>query len=174
MNSLEQLSTISSEQLYFEFKETAALYPNRAASCLEGKINLDGESSELRIQMSNIQDQEDDVDLFVSPRRFGGRTPGPKATKQKVFDEELAKRASQNSERDDIPIEDLKYNFPPVIGKNKFLKNVRIWISTIIYITFIVSNPFAALFPPTCIVTFSKMMMTFITTLGGTIVLVRS
>lgn len=33
------------------------------------------------------ESDDDDVDLFVSPRHFVGRTPGPKATKQKIFEE---------------------------------------------------------------------------------------
>lgn len=38
-------------------------------------------------QHDDDSSDEDDVAVYVSPRRFVGRTPGPKATKQRIFDE---------------------------------------------------------------------------------------
>ncbi|PXF49824.1 hypothetical protein BWQ96_00476 [Gracilariopsis chorda] len=40
---------------------------------------------------------QDDVNVYVSPKHFGGHTPGAKATRQKVFEENL-KRAAQERE----------------------------------------------------------------------------
>lgn len=37
---------------------------------------------------------EDDIDLFVSPGRFGGRTPSAAATRLKIFQEDVV-RAGQ-------------------------------------------------------------------------------
>ncbi|KAI0565482.1 hypothetical protein FGB62_17g217 [Gracilaria domingensis] len=46
--------------------------------------------------MEEHSDQED-VDVFVSPKRFGGHTPAAKAIKQKVFEDNL-KRAAQETQ----------------------------------------------------------------------------
>lgn len=42
----------------------------------------------------------DDVNIFVSPRHFVGRTPGPRATKQRIIDEEQAAQNLGKSETD--------------------------------------------------------------------------
>lgn len=65
-------------------------------------------------EMSNDSDHED-VDVFVSPRHFGGRTPGPKATAQKVFEEEKAKANAREQSQDEamqaLGFEGVKYKY---------------------------------------------------------------
>lgn len=40
------------------------------------------------VDQNDDDSDDDDVDVYVSPRKFVGRTPGPKATKQRIFDED--------------------------------------------------------------------------------------
>lgn len=60
-------------------------------------------------------EEKEDVDVFVSPRHFGGRTPGPKQTKRKVFEEEQSKKEKDkgNLETGDstINFDRVKYNY---------------------------------------------------------------
>lgn len=68
----------------------------------------------------------DDVNIYVSPRRFVGRTPGPRATKQRIFDEDQAAQnpgqAQTNDKKPDgqkptghrgisLGVENVKYTF---------------------------------------------------------------
>lgn len=69
-------------------------------------------------------EDHDDVDVFISPRRFGGRTPGPQATMQKVFEEEQAKSESQSAARDEDFFEGVKYKYND--KRSMDLKNVGI------------------------------------------------
>lgn len=71
-------------------------------------------------QSSDIADEDmddDDVDVYVSPRRFVGRTPGPKATKQKIFEEDNAENNAAKGKPPDnsiaLGIENVKYNVGP-------------------------------------------------------------
>lgn len=58
--------------------------------------------------------EEDDVDIFVSPRRFGGRTPGAKETFKKVREEEEARKDAGKGGTDSTNrFEGVKYNFDP-------------------------------------------------------------
>lgn len=62
----------------------------------------------------------DDVDVFISPRRFGGRTPCAQATMQKVFEEERAKSESQSAEKDDDTFEGVRYKYDSSGSKRDF------------------------------------------------------
>lgn len=53
----------------------------------------------------------DDVDIFISPRRFGGRTPCAQATMQKVFEEQRAKSEGQSTEKDEDTFEGVRYRY---------------------------------------------------------------
>lgn len=63
----------------------------------------------------------DDVNIYVSPRRFVGRTPGPKATKQRIFEEERAAQYAELRDNEQKPgghhrgislgVENVKYTF---------------------------------------------------------------
>ncbi|CAN8073588.1 unnamed protein product [Agarophyton chilense] len=50
--------------------------------------------------MDEHSDQED-IDVFVSPKRFGGHTPAAKAIKQKVFEDNLKRAAQETQARKD-------------------------------------------------------------------------
>lgn len=45
------------------------------------------------------QDNSEDVDVYISPRRFMGCTPGPKASRQKVFQENEEERAQEEKKK---------------------------------------------------------------------------
>lgn len=47
---------------------------------------MQGKNEPIHSDENNIDGE--DIDVFVSPRLFVGRTPGPKATKQRIFEEE--------------------------------------------------------------------------------------
>lgn len=48
--------------------------------------------------MNNQDDLDEDVDVYVSPRRFVGRTPGPKVTRQRVFEDDEARKKKPQHE----------------------------------------------------------------------------
>lgn len=52
---------------------------------------------DLNLLTMDVPGDKEDVDVFVSPKRFGGHTPAAKATRQKVFEDNL-KRASLQQE----------------------------------------------------------------------------
>lgn len=68
--------------------------------------------------MDVVEDNMDDedVDIYVSPRRFVGRTPGPRATKQKIFEEDggviNARGRNPSDNSISLGIENVKYNVP--------------------------------------------------------------
>lgn len=41
----------------------------------------------------------DDVNVYVSPKHFGGHTPAAKATRQKVFEETLKRAAKEREDQ---------------------------------------------------------------------------
>lgn len=66
--------------------------------------------------MSAEKSDHEDVDVFVSPRHFGGRTPGPKATAKKIFEEDKAKAnivemSRRNAIAEQFPFEGVKYTY---------------------------------------------------------------
>lgn len=60
--------------------------------------------------MDEKDEKEEDVDVFVSPRHFGGRTPSAKETKKKVLEEEQSK-GSFGSGDSAINFDRVKYNY---------------------------------------------------------------
>lgn len=56
------------------------------------------------------QIEKDDVDVYVSPRRFVGHTPGPKVTKQRVFEDNQRRKNSAKKDDVGLSIESVKYH----------------------------------------------------------------
>lgn len=85
-------------------------HPKGASEYLCLCICSGGVREQAHAKMADDSDHED-VDVFVSPRRFGGRTPGPKATVQKIFEEDKAERERENAAKQELGFEGVKYNY---------------------------------------------------------------
>lgn len=55
------------------------------------------------------QNDKDDVDVYISPRRFMGCTPGPKATRKKILEEKQRKENEAQGEKINFGLEDVAY-----------------------------------------------------------------
>ena len=77
-----------------------------------------------------IPGEKEDVDVFVSPRRFVGRTPGAKAFRKKVFednqkkvDEKVVKNEQNGSGFD---LTEVKYDYELGGEKSKSMNRISI------------------------------------------------